>query len=710
MINHSESGFQESLPNRNNVKPETDTQHYNQQLAEQFLEALDTGSFTFQLFDDAEEKKLPPETLQGSFESLKNRLSEKNAKGYGIFITINRTKGMRRRKEDITAIRALFIDLDREIPQQWHLEPSLVVKTSGNKGHAYWLLDEPSPALEKFKTYQKRLIHYYKSDSVVHDLPRVMRLPGYWHLKGEPTMVSLAKCDSDIRYTLDEIVDGLEPHPDELPPPRAEQRKKPLGVSSINDLIENVRNAEPNKERNVTLNRSAFVIGQRIASNDELDEDELIEQLREAAENAGLSQAEALATIRSGIEAGKQNPIQVQVREKQNCKSIVIDLLREEYDLRWNEMSYCVEELSGKDVDVDVMEVQLAEKDILIGADTIGRLISGVAKQKSYHPVRSYLASLDSSLAVDEELLNAFWKDLMGLESELECTIMTKTLVAAVKRAMEPGCELDFLPILHGKQGIGKTKFFDRLFSSDFFRTCVNDGGDERKELLSMYKAWCIEWGEFEHAYGRKGNAATKSFVTRCIDEFVEPYGRGSKAHKRGFILVGTTNEDEFLTDPTGDRRYWVVKVTKKIDFNQVVQYRDALWATALKLYKEGYSVMLTDEQEAAREQHTQQFRQDAHPWLTPIIEYLQGNYCAEHGVKFNQCKTITTDLLLTNAIGKPVERRTRKDEMDVATCMKLLGYSQVRTTVDKVKSRKWVSETQVPYQPAPSDLKHKLT
>ncbi|AFY86707.1 VapE domain-containing protein [Chroococcidiopsis thermalis] len=707
-MNHQDKSVHNSETNPNNVEPETNTQRYNQQLAEQFLKALDTGNFTFQLFDDAEEKKLPPDTFYGSFGNLQNKLSENNAKGYGIFVTINRTKGMRRRKEDVTAIRALFIDLDKEIPQQWHLEPSIIVKTSGNKGHAYWLLDKPSTELEKFKTYQKRLIHYYKSDIVIHDLPRVMRLPGYWHLKGEPTMVSLSKCDSGVRYTLDEIVDGLEPHPDELPPTKVERRKKSLGVSSISDLIENVRNAEPNKERNVTLNRSSFAIGQRIASNDELDEDELIEQLLEAAEDAGLSQSEAISTIHSGIKAGKQNPIQV--REKQNYKSVVIDLLREEYDLRWNEMSYCVEELSGKDVDVDVMEVQLAEKDILIGADTIGRLISGVAKQKNYHPVRNYLNSLDSSLAADEEFLNTFWKDLLGVESELECIIMTKTLVAAVKRVMEPGCELDFLPILHGKQGIGKTKFFCRLFSSDFFRTCVSDGGDERKELLSMYKAWCIEWGEFEYAYGKKGNSATKSFVTRCIDEFVEPYGRGSKAHKRGFILVGTTNEDEFLTDPTGDRRYWVVKVTKKVNLAEIEQMRDVIWATTLKLYKEGYSVMMTDEQEAARAQHTQQFRQDAHPWLTPITEYLQGNYCSEHGVKFNPCKTITTDLLLTHAIGKPVERRTRKDEMDVATCMKLLGYNQVRTTVDKVKSRKWVSETQVPYQPAPSDLKHKLT
>lgn len=697
-----------SNPDCKESLPEFHIKEYDAKTAAQFLKALGSNSYTFQLFDDAEEKKLPPDTLNGFFRDLQDKLFEKNVKGYGIFVTINQTKGARRKKENIVAIRALFIDLDSGIPQQWHLEPSIVVKTSGDKGHAYWLLHEPSTELEKFRTYQKRLIHYYQSDIVVHDLPRVMRLPGYWHLKGEPTMVSLAKCDSGVRYTLDEIVEGMEPHPDELPPSRTERRKKPLGVSTISDLIENVRNAEPNKERNVTLNRSAFAIGQRIASNDELDEDELIEQLREAAEDAGLSPAEALATIRSGIEAGKQNPIQV--REKQNCKSIVIDLLREEYDLRWNEMSYCVEELSGKNLDVDVMEVQLAEKDILIGADTIGRLISGVAKEKSYHPVRNYLNSLDPSLAADEEFLNAFWKDLLGVESELECTIMTKTLVAAVKRAMEPGCELDFLPILHGKQGIGKTKFFSRLFSSDFFITCVNDGGDERKELLSMYKAWCIEWGEFEYAYGKKGNSATKSFVTRSVDEFVEPYGRGSKAHKRGFILVGTTNEDEFLTDPTGDRRYWIVKVTKKVDFDQVVQHRDILWATALKLYKEGYSVMLTDEQEAAREQHTQQFRQDAHPWLTPITEYLKGNYCASHSVKFNPCKTITTDLLLSDAIGKPVERRTRKDEMDVATCMKLLGYSQVRTMVDKVRSRKWVSETPVPYQPDVREMKHRLT
>ena len=162
--------------------------------ARKFLAALDGGSasFTFQTFDDGPKKgRELIRVLNGTLDDLAGDLAGLNALGAGVFVTVNKTCGGRRRAEDVRALRAVFIDADdRPMPDVWSLPPSIIVQRDERHWHAYWLL-KAGESLADFERAQVQLLAYYQTDPTVKDLPRVMRVPGFAHCKGEAVPVRL---------------------------------------------------------------------------------------------------------------------------------------------------------------------------------------------------------------------------------------------------------------------------------------------------------------------------------------------------------------------------------------------------------------------------------------------------------------------------------------------------------------------------------------
>ena len=165
--------------------------------ARRFLDALAPGEqVTFQTFDDTPAKRpMLAHTRHGTLEEHADFLARMNAKGAGVFVTVNATDGKGRKLGNVTRPRALFADFDHPAPDTLErlradaLPPSIVVESSAGKLHAYW----PSDALElaAFKALQQRVASTWGSDPSVCDLPRVMRLPGFLHQKGEPQLTRL---------------------------------------------------------------------------------------------------------------------------------------------------------------------------------------------------------------------------------------------------------------------------------------------------------------------------------------------------------------------------------------------------------------------------------------------------------------------------------------------------------------------------------------
>ena len=158
---------------------------------ERFLALLDptAANWTFQTFDDdghRKDKRLV-RVLHGTLAEHWATLQRLNEQGAGIFVTVNETDGKGRCSNNIVRVRAVFVDLDGA-PLEPVLAngrpPHIVTETSPGRWHPYWrVVDLP---LDQFASVQKSLIECFDGDPNVHDLPRVMRLPGFMHRKGKP--------------------------------------------------------------------------------------------------------------------------------------------------------------------------------------------------------------------------------------------------------------------------------------------------------------------------------------------------------------------------------------------------------------------------------------------------------------------------------------------------------------------------------------------
>jgi hypothetical protein len=186
--------------------------------AKQFLQLLDPTAtqFCFQTFDDLESRKATHlvATIPRSFDDTYQQLCDLNRQGAGVFVTINATNGKSRKATDVIAVRAMFADFDppkTAAPASYPLQPHWQVESSPGKRHAYWsVADCP---LDQFKPLQQTIIQALGSDPAPCDLPRVMRLPGFFHMKNPttPHLVRIVETNTLAPYSLADIAGAFAP-------------------------------------------------------------------------------------------------------------------------------------------------------------------------------------------------------------------------------------------------------------------------------------------------------------------------------------------------------------------------------------------------------------------------------------------------------------------------------------------------------------------
>jgi len=174
-----------------------------------FLSALDAGGkFTFQTFDDTALRKDESlsRIIHGTLEQCWPELVQLNNRGAGIFVTVNATDLKGRTSENVTRVRALFIDLDGaplDPVANCSTPPHLVVESSPGRWHCYLLVSDVP--LDQFKPMLKALAARFNRDVSVSDLPRVLRLPGFVHRKGAPFLSLLQDLDPRPPYTFEQM-------------------------------------------------------------------------------------------------------------------------------------------------------------------------------------------------------------------------------------------------------------------------------------------------------------------------------------------------------------------------------------------------------------------------------------------------------------------------------------------------------------------------
>lgn len=252
---------------------------------------------------------------------------------------------------------------------------------------------------------------------------------------------------------------------------------------------------------------------------------------------------------------------------------------------------------SIKDIDYAGLRQYL---DVHYGISSGGKVEDGMhlsAWKNKFHPVKDFLDPLvwDGVPRVDTLLI-----DYMGAEdTPLNRTLLRKFLLGAVNRVYNPGCKFDYALILIGLlQGEGKSTLGSLLGGPWFSDSFLSFTGKESFEQLQG--SWIIELGEL--AGMRKTEIESiKHFITKRVDKFRPAYGRVVEEYPRQCVFFGTTNELEFLKDPTGNRRFWPVKCEVKSAKHSIwegsfVSSIPQVWAEVMTYFRQGETTELSSE------------------------------------------------------------------------------------------------------------------
>lgn len=227
-----------------------------------FIEAL-TGSpdtaLTFQLFAEAPGATAHAVILHGRLAEHFDALADANRRGAGVFFAVNEMDGHGRRAENVIALRALVADDDGGTVDAYALDPQpgIVVTSSRGKLHAYWPLHAGEP-LAAFTSAQRALAAKLRTDASVSDLGRVMRLPGFLHLKGDPQLVTFDQLHGG-RFTIPEVLDAMGAiRP--VPPVIAERVPTEEEVDDARAYIATIRSVEGEKGNTAAFKAASWLL------------------------------------------------------------------------------------------------------------------------------------------------------------------------------------------------------------------------------------------------------------------------------------------------------------------------------------------------------------------------------------------------------------------------------------------------------------------
>jgi predicted P-loop ATPase len=326
----------------------------------------------------------------------------------------------------------------------------------------------------------------------------------------------------------------------------------------------------------------------------------------------------------------------------------------------------------------------------------LDRIVAVVAERRRFHPVREYLESLTwDRVSRLEEVLPAFFG---AVDTPFTRAVGARWMKSAVARVLDPGTQVDCILVLEGAQGLGKNRGMralvpDRLWLSE---TRIEIGSKDG--LQSLRGKWIVFLDELDSIRGKEVSKV-KNFITDPMDYYRESYGRRNRNHLRQCVFAGSTNEGQWLTDMTGNRRFWPVKIVRSIDVELIRANRDQLWAEAYSRVRAGETWHVDTPELRALCEGEQEVRVHEDIWIDKVSPWLRAPMTFA-GVPLDVRGGILALDVAVHCLGIEPGRISRGDSMRIGSILKKLGYVHVQRKTPDGRHWFWMP-TEQSAQPA---------
>lgn len=619
-------------------------------------------------------------------------------------------------------------DQQRAAAAQWSPAPSFQVETSPGRFHVYWVLSERYADNDRFTALQRRIRQKWNGDKAVIDPTRILRLPGTLNWKrAEPHPV---RCEALAGYGQPLTVDQLEASLSQVvvqdggTGERHELGTPSLAAPSLELVCKAMAAIDPNKHYRDDWIKTLAALKQSLWTHlppdavttillqwcsryeaDNPDENrkqiasirstsagwpsilKMVPHLRAEASfgASGPAPLPAGAITTTKPATGKVVTYDLPVGTATTGAPSHLDVVRQCEDWRLpiahdtfadrlmvtGTMPGERPERGGKyprplsDRDYTIVRLQFNGLGLKPGSEAVRDGVNFYATTNPYNPVTDWLDTLrwDGVPRIDHWLAR-----YVGVEPGPWATIAgSKFLVAMVARAMKPGCKVDTVLTIDGRQGAGKSTLLCVLAGEGHFGDQLPNVRD-KEGLQYMQGLWLVEIAEL--AAIRKAELEdVRKFITARIDRYRPPYGHQPVDRPRQCVFAATTNETTYLRDHAGDRRFWPV-TAGAIDTDALAADRDQMFAEAVHRYHAGEAWHLTPAEDAiARVEQAK--RRKVSEWFASVAAV-----CGEH-----DGKPVTMSQIFLRANLPVSDLNNPRYTVPIAGDFAALGWKQDRTT-----------------------------
>jgi len=319
-----------------------------------------------------------------------------------------------------------------------------------------------------------------------------------------------------------------------------------------------------------------------------------------------------------------------------------------------------------------------------IGRELIRDVVGLVAEENRFDSAQLWLSKLEWDGVPRVE---RFWTDYFQAEdSDYIKSCSTYIWTAMAGRVLQPGVKTDMVPILVGDQGVGKSSGVAAMVpSEDHFMEVKLD--DQETEMARRMRGKLVgEIGELRGLHSREIEHV-KAFVTRTHEEWVPKYKEFSIKFPRRLVFIGTTNNDEFLADETGNRRWLPIRVGA-VALDRIKADLGQLWAEGAALFAQG-GVQFKAAQHLAEQVHAEHTISD--PWEDPVRAWLADPVFGEDlNGRTNGQTLFKIGALMQGALGIDVRQLARKDELRVGRILRKFGFEKAKVRDGSHQLKVW--------------------